>query len=340
MFDRFNVLNNTNDSDPSSSSNQFLFLITIALGMYAIARIAESHNQLNYENRSTRIIAGLLLFMTRLFHTKNDDDVEISNTKKKLITAGPHRTGWEALVVASKLKGEPPRFFATDAFNVIPGISQFMKTFKAIPIKYNKKKSEDGRSANEDALDLASKVLDENGCVALFPQGNFSRIKEKPPIVYSGAAKLALKNNIPIQIMRLDGFWCLENPCIPLVIRNNTYYRALFSAFHMNNVRVTLCPEINFHLQPENMHLSEQEKIEEICAQLYAYYHQTNELTPDQVHAIEKEICDGSHLRIWKKAKEEYSEAKPNNIKNEKIITTRNNNNDENHHSNIDRSPG
>ncbi len=285
--------------ESASSAYTVLFLLTgLAVATYAIARFAESNNHLNYENRFARIIAGLLLLMTRMMHTRSGD-LEITDTENKLIAVGPHRTGWEAVVVASKIKGEPPRFLATDAYNSVPLVAPFMEMFKTIPVKSNTTKGEHGQSSNAGALDHASKALSEKGCVALFPQGNFARLSKEPPRVYAGAAKLALQNKVPIHVIRLDGFWCLQNPFIPVFIRDSAYYRAFFSAFHMNNVRATLCCVIDFHLKPENETLSEEEKIEEICAQLYAYYRHTQELTVEQIGTIKKEISDKTHLLIW-----------------------------------------
>lgn len=293
-----NLLNQ--ESEPESLINYYnlLFLLTgLAMATYGLARFAESKNKLDYESHFARIVSGLLVLMSRLWHTKNDP-LELPKDNK-LITLGPHRTGWEAIVFASKLEGAPPRFFATDSFNAIPGVGSFMKMFKTIPIAAHAVKKGGGRTANEDALELASAALNNKGCVALFPQGNFSKLGQEPPRIYSGAAKLALKNNIPIHVIRLDGFWSLQNPLIPLFIRNNQYYRIILSAFHMNNVRTTLCCVIDFHLKPENAHLSENEKIEAICAELYAYYRHTQELTSAQISTIKTEIANKQHLLIW-----------------------------------------
>jgi 1-acyl-sn-glycerol-3-phosphate acyltransferase len=197
------------------------------------------------------------------------------------------------------MEGTPPRFFATDAYNFVPGVSSFMKMFKTIPVESRAIKDNTGRSANAGTLELASKALKEKGCVALFPQGNFARIGQDAPRVYTGAAQLALKNKIAIHVIRLDGFWSLQNPLIPMFIRNSAAYRAFLSAFHVNNVRTTLCCVIDFHLQPENQHLGEKEIIDEICAQLYAYYRHTQELTGEQIDTIKDEIKNKTHLEIW-----------------------------------------
>jgi 1-acyl-sn-glycerol-3-phosphate acyltransferase len=286
-------------AESESSAYTTLFLLTgLALATYAMAKLAQSSNRLNYESNFARIIAGFLILMMNLLHTRSGD-IELTNTENKLIAIGPHRTSWEAFVVASKIKGTPPRFFATDSFNAVPGVASFMKMFKAIPVEANAAKGDNGRSSNVCALDHASTTLSEKGCVALFPQGNFAKLGEDPPRIYSGAAKLALRNKVPIHVIRLDGFWCLQNVLIPQFIRNSAYYRAFLSGLHMNNVRTTLCCEIDFHLKPENEHLSDEEKTEEICAQLYAYYRHTQELTVEQIAAIKTEISEKTHLQIW-----------------------------------------
>ncbi len=300
-----NMLRNVDYSDPnyddssSSGYNTSLILTSIAFTTYLIARFAESHNRLNYESRFVRIVSGLLRLFANL-HTKNGD-IEITNTEGQILAIGPHRTGFvDADVVTSKMIGTPPRFFATDAYNSIPGVASFMKMAKAIPVAANPIKISGEQSSNAGALELASKALSENGCVALFPQGNFSRIGQEPPRVYEGAARLALKNKAPIRVIRLDGFWSIQNPIIPVSIRNNSYYRAFFTALHMNNVRVTACCVIDFHLKPENDVLSYEQKIDEICAQLYAYFRHTDDLTPKQIDVVKREITDKTHLTIWK----------------------------------------
>ncbi|KTC82636.1 lysophospholipid acyltransferase family protein [Legionella cherrii] len=298
MYSHLDQFNNSDES--ASSAYTILFLLTgLAVATYALARYAESNNRLNFDNRFARIIAGLLVLMMRMMHTKSGD-LEITNNEneKKLIAIGPHRTGWEAVVVASKMKGTPPRFFATTSFNSVPGVASFLKMFNTIPVDAHAK-SNNGRSANADSLELASKALDENGCVALFPQGNFARIGQEPPRVYTGAAKLALMNKTPIHVVRLDGFSSLENSLIPLFVRNSAAYRAFLSGLHFNKVCATLCCVIDFHLQPENEQLGDEEKIEEICAQLYAYYRHTGELTKEQIGVIKKEIDNGTHRKIW-----------------------------------------
>ena len=156
-------------------------------------------------------------------------------------------------------------------------------------------------------------MLQNKGCVAIFPQGNFSRIGESPRRIYDGTAKIAIHNQVPIEVIRLDGFWCLQNPLIPLFIKNNLFYRAFISFFHMNNVSVHQCEIIDFHLKPENQHLSEQEKIDEINARMYAYYRHTEELSPLQIKAIsELEISQKKHCLFWKNKQDEDKQEKEN----------------------------
>ena len=302
FFDPFDTCDLEAESTYTAYNMLFL-LVGLAAATGAFARLAESNNRLNYDNRFARIIAGTLMFITRLLHTRPGDlELDLSNTQNALLAIGPHRTAFEALVVASKIKGTPPRFFATDAYNSIPGVPSFMKMFKAIPVEARANKSQTGQNANDKALEIASETLTHGGCVAIFPQGNFARLGQKPPRVYAGAAKLALKNQVPIHVIRLDGFWSLQNPAIPLFIRNNAYYRAFLSAFHMNNVRTTLCCVIDFHLNRDVDKLSEKEQteiIDEICAQLYAFYRHTGELSKAQIDTIKTEISSKRHLLIW-----------------------------------------
>ena len=177
-----------------------------------------------------------------------------------------------------------------------------MKMFKVITIQATSVKDEHGRSANAVALDDASKVLQNHGCVAIFPQGNFARIGQKPPRIYNGTANLAVANELPIHVIRLDGFWSLNNPLIPVFMRNNTFYRAFFALFHLNSVRVNLCDVIDVHLQAEHENSSDEEKIEAINARLYACYRQTEELTPEKMNKLKSTFSDPDniHLSIWR----------------------------------------
>ena len=292
---------NYNHSNFATGSGNLSFILTAGIsitGIFALIKLDESSKRLNYDSLLARGVAGFLTIMMNVFHTENDG-FDMMNDGSKIIVAGPHRSSLDGLSVASKVRGTPPQFFVTDQFDALPGVAAFLNMFKMIPIKAIATKREKGQSANIDALDKASEVLNKNGCIALFPQGNFAKINEEPPRVYPGAAKLAVKHKLPIHVLRLDGFWSLQNPLIPLIIRNNMYYRAFFSLFHLNNIRTTLCCEIDFHLKPENEHLSDDDKIEEINAQMYAYYRDTRELTVEQIGGIKTLISDKKHHLIW-----------------------------------------
>lgn len=293
----------------------FSSLFTASLG--SIIMFAEAGNELEYESFSARMVAGILKLLVRVQHAKlHQLPAHPSSQTGRLISIGPHRTGWEAIVVASQLQGAPPQFFATDYFKIIPGVSSFYEMFKVIVIASKASKSQSGQTANHQALEKAQAVLENKGCVAIFPQGGFSRIGESPRRIYDGTAKIAIQNQVPIEVIRLDGFWCLQNPIIPLFIRNNLFYRAILSFFHMNNVSVHQCEIIDFHLQPENQHLSEQEKIDEINARMYAYYRYTKDLSKPEIEAIRvSEIAQKAHLSFWKDRLEEDKMMKQNSIK-------------------------
>lgn len=268
---------------------------------YSLVRYAEKNNRLDYAERLTRITSGFLRLLMLALHT-TDDAVQLPDSGASLIALGPHRTGWESILFGSKIKGEPPRFLATDAFGNIPGMTGFMRMFKVIPVKANPSKD----SRNTQALEAATAALNEAGRVALFPQGNFSYLGQAPRRIYDGVAKLAITTKTPIHVIRLDGFWSIYNPLIPKFIRNNLSYRAFLSFFHMNNVKTNLCCIIDFHLQPQNESLSVTEKVNEINAQLYAFFRHTEELTPHQIANINKEIAAGEHRPIWENKLRQY----------------------------------
>jgi len=287
------------DEPESSAYNTLILLTGVSIAIGAAIQFFESQNHFKYESRLARIIAGFLIFTTYMLHTKKDD-LDIPSGPC-IVVPGPHRTALvDGLAVVAKVKGEKPlSFFATTDYDSLPLVKRFMDMFGAIPIVGDAKKT-GGKSANADALVRANEVIQKGGRVLLFPQGNFAKIGAEPHKVYPGAAILAISQNLPIHVIRLDGFWSLENKCIPLAIRNNAYYRALFSFFHLNNVRTNLCCVIDFHLQPENKGLSDEAKIEEICAQLYAYYCHTEELTDKQIDVIKTQISDKTHHLLWK----------------------------------------
>jgi 1-acyl-sn-glycerol-3-phosphate acyltransferase len=287
------------------------YLICFSTASYFLVASAERKNKLNYEDRIARVMAGFIQLFMRVWHTSGNR-LEIPGDEPVIIAAGPHKTALEAAVLASKLEGNPPQFLATDSFNVIPGVASLLKMFKTITVESNRKANV---SAKSQTLDKATSVLNNKGCVALFPQGNFTYIGNKPPIIYSGAAQLAIKTETKIYVVRLDGYWSITNPIIPVSVRNNRYYRAFFSAFHPNNIQTNLCSIIDFHLQDHNKKLPDEEKIREINAQLYAYFRHSSELSESDLNEIKNEIKLGKHLEIWDKAYREYQALKHINSK-------------------------
>ncbi len=267
--------------------------VSFLLLAYSLIRFAERTNRIEYEDRLTCIIAGFIKLVIRVFHA-NDDPLPIPAEGPTLIAVGPHRTGLDPIALSSNLEGNPPRFLATDSFNKIPGIASFLHRFKAIIV-----------SKNSNSIEQAVEALEENGCVALFPQGNFALIGKEPPIIYSGTAKIAILTQTPIHVVRLDGFWSLKNH-VPLFVRNNRAYRAFISGFHWNNVKSTPCGIIDFHLDPDNAHLPEDEIINEINAQLYAYFYRTEELSPEKIEIINQQITEGKHIGIWQNRQNQY----------------------------------
>ncbi len=271
--------------------------------------VAESQNTLDYEDRAARIAAGSLKMIVNMLHTQGGR-YQITDAGGKVFTFGPHRAAIDSFVVGAKFVGTPPQFFATDLFNDIPGAERLLKMFKVITVKADAKRSHDGKSANSDTLVQASKVLKKNGCIALYPQGNFSYIRKPSPRIYTGAAKIALQNNVPIHVMRLDGLWSLENTYIPLFVRDTLAYRVFLAALHPNNIRITPCSVIDFHLKPEAAILSEDEKVDRICAELYAYYHRKESLSEEEIDHIRKEVSENKHVPLWQNKMAQYKHEK------------------------------
>jgi hypothetical protein len=281
--------------------NLFLFAVCTIVVHKLIARILkllEAQTDLTYEDATARKMAGFLTILMRLFHAKPGN----SKIAGGLVAVGPHRTGLDGIVAATTMmQDKPPRFFVTTAFNAIPGMKAFLTMFEVIPVDFTKKK-QGGQSANARALEEASKILQDKGCVVLFPQGDFAKLTQPtPPIIHAGIATLAVENNIPIEVLRLDGFWSLRNPLIPLGIRESRLYRAIGAMFHVNKIETTHCCTIDFHLKSENADLSKEDKIERIRAILYAYYEETADLKPEDIQSITRSITDGNHyLGKWR----------------------------------------
>ncbi len=302
--ENFGQLLTEQDNDGTTLNPTFLLQVATVLSTSLASLLALSYqrNKLELESSFAKLLAGFFTLNMEVWNVSWKNPKIESRPGARLTALGPHRTGWEAIAFASLLSGKAPRFLATDAFNGIPGVRRLLKMFNTLIVKAKAKATSDGnrqtRSANNDVIDLASEALDDEDFIVLFPQGNFSLIGQEPFRVYEGIAKIALKAKVPIDVYRLDGFWSLQNSWIPLSIRNNRYYRSMLSAFHPNSVRVTDCGVIDFHLAPQNTQ-SDQEKIQEICAILYAYYRHTEELNSEQIKAIGEEVTRGEHRPVW-----------------------------------------
>lgn len=284
--------------DSVSAYNMLLLLTGLAVATYGFALFAESQNNLQYESRMMRIVAGFFILFTNLLHTSKGD-LEIDTQEGAVVAIVPHRAGAvDALVVASKMRGMPPRFFATNLYNSIPGVEFLLNALQIITVDY-KAKASNGQKANKHAEDEANAAIKNKECIAIFPQGNFAKIGEDAPTIQAGTARMVINNGVKLHVVRIDGLWCMENPFIPQWIRNNAYYRAVFSLLHPNNARVTVCAVIDVHLKPENVNLPEKDKMDLINAQLYAYSRRTGDLTKEQIKEIDGEIASNRHLKFW-----------------------------------------
>lgn len=280
----------------------YFYCFTFIVSSCSLLKAAEKYNRLDLKYRAGRMVAGFLEAFVHLLHSRKQT-LPLRKDEAAILAAGPHRTGAvEAFALASNMEGAPPRYFATDTFFKVPYIGslikRFMKMFEVIVVDFttNTGGKTNARSA---VLEAANRVLQDKGRVALFPQGNLAYIGEDAHIVYNGAAKMAIHNSLPIQVVRLDGFWSLENPLLPLFVKNDKNYRGFGSLAHPNDVKTNLCWEIDVHLRPENVDLPEAEKIRLINAELYAFFRHTQELTLSEIDKIKMEIESGEHLEIW-----------------------------------------
>lgn len=297
------------DEETISYAMHFLLLASILTTLYRVGNnlgnrigtFLESKNRFHYEDPAARMMAGFLTLIA-WYHTVNQD-LKIDG-KGKLYGCGPHRTKIDALGAAKNFKDTPLRIFATDGFNYIPGVERFLTMFQVIPVKANAPKI-NGQSANAQALVQASEILKKKGCVFMFPQGGFSRVGEEALKIFDGIIELAMMNQIPIEVLRIDGFPSLKNG-LPRSIINNTLYRVFGTALLPNKIRTKECGPLDFHLRSENAHLSDEEKKRELRAQLYAYYRHTQDLTDQQIEVIKTEIEAGTHLEIWDNKVKQY----------------------------------
>lgn len=297
------VLSKENLYDP-------IFLLKAATAVYtSFASMSLYKNKLAFDNFFAKLVGGHFALMSQLWLASSKNKIINIPNGPRLMALGPHRTGWEAIVFASLIKGLPPRYLATDDFNSqIPGLVYLLSLFNVIVVEANPKNAEKGKTANSQVIEKSVDALKNGDCVALFPQGNFSLDEKEPFRVYEGIARIAMEAKVPIDVYRLDGFWSFSS-WIPLSIRNSKIYRAAFSAILPNSVLATECPVIDFHLDPNNK-LDEAETINEICAILYAYYRETKQLSPNEIKTIDKEVELGLHRPIWENKLAQYHKEK------------------------------
>lgn len=281
-------------------------LATFLFTSYSLLKVHGYSQRLAYDSFFTRYTAGVLQLIYRTAHMNELSSTEIEIKGRTLLAIVPHRTGWEGILVACSIKGIPPQFLATTSFNKYPGVARFLKMFKTIPVDFSKKTVSGEVKKTNNAVEAAVDVLDNDGCVAVFPQGGFSRKGQSPLRVYSGTARMAMETKppIPIKVVRLDGFSSLDNSWLPESIRNSVAYRFLFSAGYPNDVSVRECHEIDWHItHPDAL---EDEKIFEINAQLYAFAKNTDDMTRDDIAEVKAQIERGDHRVVWRERLQEY----------------------------------
>lgn len=291
------------EHSPTTTAALIASITSFFLFTYLLMRMAERSCRIEYKSRATRTAAGFINLFLKAWHLKANN-LKIYANKKTIIAAGPHRTGGlDGAIVISTVVGNPPRSWATDSFSALPiigpnVIAPLLHAFHAISVKANAKKI-GGKSANSDAKDKAEDVVNNEGCFLVFSQGNFAYLGKEPPRVYNGTAEIAINTNTPIHVVRLDGFTSFDY--LPLFITNNVYFRSMLSMLVPNNVRVTLCSVIDWHLKEENMNIPFNEKVRLINAELYAYFRNTDQLSVKQIDDIRQSIKDKTHLTIWDK---------------------------------------
>lgn len=294
----------------------------LAVVSLALTRIAYVNNRLDYDSVITRTMAGFLKMYVNLWHAE-PEDLKIN---ARIVAFGVHNSAIEVIAAATQIKGEPtgeyvrrlpfmspqPVYKAPPLHAVVtnrfdkPGLKQFLDRFEVIRVDFSAdKKTPRAPGELPPSVQKAGEVLDEkpDSCVLVCPQGDFAYedLNDKDnevPRIFNGTALLALHKNEAIQVVRGDGLWSLQNPWIPHFIKNTLLYHAFGTVMHPNNIRTIAPWVIDFHLKPENAHLSREEKIFEINAQLYAFFRH-RELTPEEVKNIHREIESGTHRLIW-----------------------------------------
>lgn len=277
--------------------NPYFILITLTslftLGI-TTQQLLERTNRLNYPDRTTRTLAGFIRFFMMLLHTQSAPLA--LPEEAALLAAGPHRTGMDGIALGVRLEGKPPRPWATNLYNRIPGVGRFLNQFGVIFV------DDVGKAKGHvtvDPVTSAVEVVNKGGRFAAFPQGNLCYEGQESHPIFDGMAKVAIQTGKPIYAIRLDGFWSVSTRWIPLSIRNSSLYRLFGTLIVPNNIRPTHCHTIDWHLREENKNQPEAEKIRQINAVLYAYFRHTGELSPAQIDRIKLEIESGKHLEIW-----------------------------------------
>lgn len=295
------------ESPSSKTYYSLVLLIELLATACALAKFLESRNRFNYKDPVARIIVGTLMLVMG-YHTRGGS-LDIQNG---VIAMGSHKTGaLDGCAIIHLLEGKPVRVMVTDAFNWIPGVKPFLTMFGTIFKKEHartatKEEREENKTITEGRV---ADALKNGGRFLIAPEGNFAKLGQQPLFIQEGAAKFSIDNKVPLHIVRLDGFWCISNPLLPVWFKNLSLYRALFSFLHMNNIRVTLCSTLTFHLDKTDEELNNPEikgqLINEMSAQLYAFYRHTEELTLKDIENIKEEIKQGHHLPIWKERLEQ-----------------------------------
>ncbi len=305
LFDEEGSLLDPINGESSSYGFEYMILaIGFLLLTYALLKKFQNSNRVQLEDNSARTIGGCLQWFSRIWHTNNDRHTDLPTEGPAILALGDHLTGADGVYLASTLPGtkdEPaqvPEFFATTSHNNIPGVAGFLKMFKTIPVHFNKPKK-GIKGPRSDAIERGVEAIERGGMVAIFPQGNICYMDKDAPLIYPGAARMAIKTKTPIHVIRLDGFWSVYNPYLPKFIRNSQAWRLFFSFLHMNNVKPTLCCVIDCHLKPENQDKSQPELERLINAEMYAYFRNLGDLTPEQIDKIREEVAQGRHLKMW-----------------------------------------
>ncbi|WP_062211749.1 lysophospholipid acyltransferase family protein [Demequina oxidasica] len=88
--------------------------------------------------------------------------------------------------------GHPPRFLAKSSLFDIPIAGRLLRNLDQIPVYRGTKRA-------RDALDMGATVLDRGDMIAVFPEGTLTKDPQMWPMVArTGAARMALEQNVPV----------------------------------------------------------------------------------------------------------------------------------------------